>query len=193
MEQWTCKQLYDEYGLGEDTQAFTGHAMALWRDDEYLSQPASLTANAIQLYVESLEQYGKSPYIYPLYGLGGLPEGFSRLCAIHGGTFMLNKGVDEILTGPDGKAWGIKTGNEVARAKIFIGDASYFSREKSRVTGQVCIRSRFLYQTNKILLYILVFPTTINHILFVFSFFNFICPSMYSYGFIRPTPHRRFS
>lgn len=137
LEQWTCKQLYDEYGLGEDTQAFTGHAMALWRDDEYLSQPASLTANAIQLYVESLEQYGKSPYIYPLYGLGGLPEGFSRLCAIHGGTFMLNKGVDEILTGPDGKAWGIKTGNEVARAKIFIGDASYFSREKSRVTGQV--------------------------------------------------------
>lgn len=31
------------------------------------------------------------PFIYPIYGLGGLPEGFSRLCAIHGGTFILNK------------------------------------------------------------------------------------------------------
>jgi hypothetical protein len=33
----------------------------------------------------------KSPYIYPLYGLGGLPEGFSRMCAINNGVFMLNK------------------------------------------------------------------------------------------------------
>ena len=44
----------------------------------------------------NLIRYGKSPYIYPLYGLGGLPEGFSRLCAINGGTFMLNKKVDKV-------------------------------------------------------------------------------------------------
>jgi len=29
--------------------------------------------------------------------LGGIPEGFSRMCAIHGGTFMLNTDIDEIL------------------------------------------------------------------------------------------------
>lgn len=110
----TTRQLYDEYGLDENTRAFTGHAMALHRDDDYLNKPAIETAEAIQLYVYSLERYGKSPYIYPLYGLGGLPEGFSRLCAIHGGTFMLNKGVDEILFDEAGKAWGIKTGNEVS-------------------------------------------------------------------------------
>lgn len=51
---------------------------------------------SIQLYVRSLERYGKSPYIYPMYGLGGLPEGFSRLCAIHGGTFMLQCPVEEV-------------------------------------------------------------------------------------------------
>jgi hypothetical protein len=33
---------------------------------------------------------------------GGLPEGFSRLCAINGGTFMLNQPVDEILFNEDG-------------------------------------------------------------------------------------------
>lgn len=80
-------------------------------------QPASETADAILLYVYSVERYGKSPYLYPLYGLGGMPEGFSRLCAIHGGTFMLNKNPDEILTDAAGKAWGIKAGNEVG--KIF--------------------------------------------------------------------------
>jgi RAB protein geranylgeranyltransferase component A len=82
-------------------------------------QPALATAEAIQLYVYSLERYGKSPYLYPLYGLGGLPEGFSRLCAIHGGTFMLNKSVDEVLYDPSGRAWGVKTGNEVR--SLFFG------------------------------------------------------------------------
>ncbi len=56
----------------------------------------------------SIKRYGKSPYIYPMYGLGGLPEGFSRLCAIHGGTFMLQCPVEEILEDANGKAWGIK-------------------------------------------------------------------------------------
>ena len=45
--------------------------MALHRDDDYLKEPAEATAEAIQLYAFSLERYGKSPYIYPLYGLGG--------------------------------------------------------------------------------------------------------------------------
>lgn len=59
-------------------------------------RPALETIKSIQLYVRSLERYGKSPYIYPMYGLGGLPEGFSRLCAIHGGTFMLQCPVEEV-------------------------------------------------------------------------------------------------
>ena len=45
----------------------------------------------------SVNQYGASPFLYPLYGLGGLPEGFSRLCAIKGGVFMLNHSPDELL------------------------------------------------------------------------------------------------
>jgi Rab GDP dissociation inhibitor len=112
LTQWTTKQLFEDFGLDANTQSFTGHAMALQRDDEYLDQPAEATAEAIQLYAFSLERYGKSPYIYPMYGLGGMPEGFSRLCAIHGGTFMLNKGIDEVLY-ENGVAWGVKTGNEV--------------------------------------------------------------------------------
>jgi Rab GDP dissociation inhibitor len=74
MDQVTTRQLYEYYGLDANTQAFTGHAMALHRDDDYLDQKAAETVEAIQLYAYSLERYGKSPYIYPIYGLGGLPE-----------------------------------------------------------------------------------------------------------------------
>lgn len=137
LDKVTMRQLYEEHGLDANTQAFTGHAMALHRDDDYLDQPAQPTVEAIQLYVYSLERYGKSPYIYPLYGLGGLPEGFSRLCAINGGTFMLNKPVDNVLTNPDGVAWGIQTGNEVAKASMIIGDPSYFPSQMIRKVGTV--------------------------------------------------------
>jgi Rab GDP dissociation inhibitor len=136
LDQVTTRELYAEYGLDVNTQSFTGHAMALHFDDKYLNEPANITAEAIQLYVYSLELYGKSPYIYPLYGLGGMPEGFSRICAVNGGTFMLNKDVDEILF-KDGVAWAIKTGNEVAKAKVIVGDPSYFSKDKTRCVGKV--------------------------------------------------------
>ena len=64
--------------------------MALMPDNKYLDEPAIKLVEACQLYVYSLQRYGgKSPYLYPEYGLGGLPEGFSRLAAVNGGTFML--------------------------------------------------------------------------------------------------------
>ena len=135
----TMAQLYAAFGLEPATQSFTGHAISvqcpsqrarlnnttplrcpgsyrgLQLDDSYLDKPALPTVEAIQLYCTSLDRYGTSPYLYPMYGLGGLPEGFSRLCAINGGTFMLNRPVDEVLF-KDGVAWGIRCGSEVAKA-----------------------------------------------------------------------------
>ena len=50
---------------------------------------------------------------------------------------MLNKGVDEVLF-EGGKAWGVKTGNEVAKASMIIGDPSYFDGlDKLRVSGKI--------------------------------------------------------
>lgn len=135
------KALFDKMWMDKDTSDFVGHAMALQPDDSYLTRPALESVEAIRLYAESLDRYGKSPFIYPVYGLGGLPEGFSRLCAIHGGTFILNKGVDEILLNDDGTAAGVRSGSgadaEVALAPIIIGDPSYFPPAMLRKTGQV--------------------------------------------------------
>lgn len=57
---------------------------------------------------------GKSPYLYPLYGLGELPQGFARLSAIYGGTYMLDKPIDEIVL-ERGKVVGVRSGSEVAK------------------------------------------------------------------------------
>lgn len=143
----TMKQLYDKMWLDPDTSTFVGHAMALHPDDSYLNRPALESVEAIRLYAESLDRYGKSPFLYPVYGLGGLPEGFSRLCAIHGGTFILNKSVEEILIGENGCAAGVRSGEgdnaEVALAPLIIGEPSYFPQTMLRKTGRtirtICI------------------------------------------------------
>jgi len=90
----------------------------------------------MQLYLESIGRYGDSPFLYPIYGLGGLPEAFSRLCAIHGGTYMLNTKVDEVLM-ENGKAVGIKVGNDTAKAPLVICDPSYAKPESLKVTGKI--------------------------------------------------------
>lgn len=65
------------------------------------------TIERVQLYLESLRSYGQSPYLYPVYGLGDLPQAFARLAAIYGGVYMLNKKFDKIETDENGKVCGV--------------------------------------------------------------------------------------
>lgn len=132
----TMRQLYTDFGLLPETHQFISHAMCLQLDESHMDLPAAPTVAALQTYCYSLARYGTSPYIYPVYGLGGLPEGFSRICAVHGGTFMLNQDIDEIIF-ENGVAVGVKSGNQMARAAMIIGDPSYFPPEKIKPTGIV--------------------------------------------------------
>lgn len=132
----TMSQLYEKFGLDGNTQDFTGHALALQRDDEYLKKPAASTMGRIRLYSESLARYGKSPYLYPMYGLGELPQGFARLSAIYGGTYMLDKAVDDLVVDELGKVIGVKSGDEIAKCKQVYCDPSYVTNRVKKV-GQV--------------------------------------------------------
>jgi Rab GDP dissociation inhibitor len=147
----TIQEVFNHFGLKPDTIDFIGHAMALRDNDAYLTTPAWDTIERIKLYGESVLRYGNSPYIYPLYGLAEMPQGFARLSAIYGGTYMLNKPVEEIIYGPDGKVTGVKSEGEVAKAKLVIGDPSYFP-DKVKKVGQVasciCILSAPVPGTN---------------------------------------------
>jgi Rab GDP dissociation inhibitor len=144
--------VHKKFKLEENTIDFLGHAVALYRDDDYLNQPAIDTLKRVQLYMESLGKYGDSPFLYPVYGLGGLPESFSRLCAIHGGTYMLNTKVDEILF-KDGKVVGIKSGEEEAKAPLVICDPSYVSKygkvkPVGKIIRAICILDHPIPSTN---------------------------------------------
>jgi len=131
----TMTDVYKKFSLDENTCDFVGHALALHRDDEYRTKPCMETINRIKLYSNSLAKYGKSPYLYPLYGLGELPQGFARLSAIYGGTYMLDKPVDEIVM-ENGKVVGVRSGGETAKCKQVYCDPTYVT-DKVKKVGQV--------------------------------------------------------
>merc|ERR1712110_218731 len=142
-------EVYKHFGLDPNTQDFTGHAMALFLNDDYQHQPCISTVEKIQLYQQSLMRYGKSPYLYPLYGLGELPQGFARLSAIYGGTYMLNKPIEKVED--KGDMVEVTSEGETVKAKQVIADPSYF-KEKCKAVGKVvraiCILDHPIANTN---------------------------------------------
>ncbi|OQO02630.1 hypothetical protein B0A48_12158 [Cryoendolithus antarcticus] len=164
LSQTTMKQVYDKYGLEATTRDFIGHSMALYTTDEYINErgAAKECVERIRLYVNSMARYGKSPYIYPLYGLGELPQGFARLSAIYGGTYMLNTHIDEITYSPSGKVSGIRATmkergeegpgmNFTTKCSKILADPSYFP-DKVKVTGHllkaICILNHPIDKTD---------------------------------------------
>lgn len=129
LRRMTMGALFKEYKLDPQTVDFVGHAIALHRDDSYLDEPAELTVRRMQLYHESLYRYAglTSPYIYPRYGLGELPQGFARLSAVYGGTYMLNRTDAKVAYDPAGVAIGVTAEGQTAKGKFVVGDPSYLS------------------------------------------------------------------
>lgn len=146
------KAVYDKFGLDEGTTDFIGHSLALNRDDGYMQRPAYDTVMAIKLYAESLARFGgNSPYIYPLYGLGELPQAFARLSAVYGGTYMLSKADATVVYDEAGVAVGVSSEGATARAKMIVGDPSYFpgkTRKTKEVVRAMCIMSHPIPSTD---------------------------------------------
>ncbi|KAH0936715.1 hypothetical protein HID58_004176 [Brassica napus] len=172
----TAREIISKYGLEDDTIDFIGHALALHNDDGYLDQPAMdfvmrikvkcllssstrqcsdlnlIFGYVVKLYAESLARFqGGSPYIYPLYGLGELPQAFARLSAVYGGTYMLNKPECKVEFDSSGKAIGVTSAGETAKCKKVVCDPSYLSdkvKKVGKVNRAVCIMSHPIPETN---------------------------------------------
>ncbi|KRY37535.1 Rab GDP dissociation inhibitor alpha [Trichinella spiralis] len=146
----TMNDVYRKFDLDENTADFTGHALALYINDKYKNEPFGETVKRVKLYSASLERYGKSPYLYPLYGLGELPQGFARLSAIYGGTYMLDTPVDEIVM-ENGCVIGVRCGNQTVRCRQVYCDPSYapnLVRHVGKVIRAICLLNHPIPNTN---------------------------------------------
>uniref|UniRef100_A0A8C7WLS8 Rab GDP dissociation inhibitor n=1 Tax=Oryzias sinensis TaxID=183150 RepID=A0A8C7WLS8_9TELE len=140
-EKTTTRELFSRFDLGQDVIDFTGHAIALHCNESYLDQPCLDTINRIKLYCESLSRHSFSPYLYPLYGQGELPQGFARLSAEYGGAFLMNRTIDEIVM-ENGKVKAVKSEGKEFHCKQLICDPSYVPnrvRKIGRVIRVICL------------------------------------------------------
>ena len=138
------REAYKIFGLDAWTSEFIGHAMALYAEDSYLDKPAREPIERIILYVKSMARFGNSPYIFPLYGLGELPERFSFLSAVYGGTYALNTPLQEILFDESGKVSGVRfphpitKKDTVIKTKKVVADPTYFlGTDRIRPVGKL--------------------------------------------------------
>ncbi|EWC44106.1 hypothetical protein DRE_07163 [Drechslerella stenobrocha 248] len=152
LEKTTMSTIYEKFSLDKDTQDFVGHAMALYSDKDHQNFYARPTFNKIRLYASSVALYGKSPYIYPLYGLGELPSAFTRLSAVHGGTYMLStkvlgfEHVDDKVSGVKIRFENPKKDGEylerVIKTPRVLAAPSYVDEpKKKKRTGQQVVRA----------------------------------------------------
>lgn len=156
LKKMKMKEFYDKFGVQEETIEFLGHAVACYFDDDYINKPAFEAVLKMKLYYESLSMYGKSPYVYPVYGLGELPQVFARLCSVYGGTYILETSVTKKVFDEKGKISGVEVKgriNGLVKCKTLVGDPSYFLDEgKCTKTGQViraiCIMDHPISNTN---------------------------------------------
>ncbi|KAI4888710.1 hypothetical protein NFI96_022660 [Prochilodus magdalenae] len=149
----SMRDVFKHFDLGTDVVELTGHALALQSSDDYLDQPCLQTIKRIKLYSDSLARYDHSPYLYPLYGLGELPQGFARLSSQNGCTYLQNRRVDDIII-ENGRVVGVKSHGEsvlstdigsdwqVFRCKQLLCDPSYAPgrvRKVGRVIRAICL------------------------------------------------------
>ncbi|OAF71043.1 hypothetical protein A3Q56_01218 [Intoshia linei] len=119
----TMEDIYRSWGLKDHIINFLEHAVALHHDDAFIKNNAYESIADMYTYLSSSKDY-KSPYVYPFYGLGELPQGFARLSAVYGGTYMLRTKVDSIDM-EDGKVVGFSSEGKQARAPIIMASPSY--------------------------------------------------------------------
>ncbi|XP_054639935.1 rab GDP dissociation inhibitor beta isoform X3 [Dunckerocampus dactyliophorus] len=147
----TTRDLFSRFDLGLDVVEFIGHAVALHGSESYLDQPCVETIKRIRLYAESLARHNTSPYLYPVFGLSELPQGFARLSAEYGGTFLLNRAVDEIVL-DNGKVKAVKSEGKFFQCKQLVCDPGYVPnrvRKVGKVIRVICLLNHPVKNTHE--------------------------------------------
>uniref|UniRef100_UPI003AAA9224 rab proteins geranylgeranyltransferase component A 2-like n=1 Tax=Centroberyx gerrardi TaxID=166262 RepID=UPI003AAA9224 len=83
--------------LGDNLQHFLLHSIAMATEDT----PTEAGLASTRHFLRCLGRYGNTPFLFPLYGLGEIPQCFCRMCAVFGGIYCLRHSVHCLLVDKD--------------------------------------------------------------------------------------------
>ncbi|NWR66155.1 RAE2 geranylgeranyltransferase, partial [Bucorvus abyssinicus] len=122
----TFAQFLGTRKLTPSLQHFILHSIAM------VSETDSSTLEGLQAtkkFLQCLGRYGNTPFLFPLYGQGEIPQCFCRLCAVFGGIYCLRHSVQCLVVDRESgrcKAIVDHFGQRIS-AKYFIVEDSYLS------------------------------------------------------------------
>ncbi|XP_068871153.1 rab proteins geranylgeranyltransferase component A 1 [Aphelocoma coerulescens] len=135
-ENRTFAQFLQTRKLTPSLQHFILHSIAM------VSETESSTLEGLQAtkkFLQCLGRYGNTPFLFPLYGQGEIPQCFCRLCAVFGGIYCLRHAVRcLVLDRASGRCKAIVDhfGQRIS-ANYFIVEDSYLSESTCK---NVCYR-----------------------------------------------------
>ncbi|XP_054568886.1 rab proteins geranylgeranyltransferase component A 2 [Eptesicus fuscus] len=113
--------------LTPNLQHFILHSIAM-------TEPSCSTVDGLKAtkhFLQCLGRYGNTPFLFPLYGQGEIPQCFCRMCAVFGGIYCLRHSVQCLVVDKESgrcEAAIDQFGQRIS-AKCFIVEDSYLSEE----------------------------------------------------------------
>ncbi|PFX22300.1 Rab proteins geranylgeranyltransferase component A 1 [Stylophora pistillata] len=127
--------------LTPNLQHFIIHAIAMVKPET----ATVIGLKATQNFLQSLGRYGNTPFIWPLYGAGELPQAFCRMCAVFGGLYCLRRSASEItINKENGKCTGVISDNQLLKCKWLIMEHSYVPDSYKKECHQLVSRGVFI-------------------------------------------------
>ncbi|RXN18685.1 rab s geranylgeranyltransferase component A 2-like protein [Labeo rohita] len=113
--------------LTENLQDFVLHSIAMVTQQTLTEEGLKAT----QHFLRCLGRYGNTPFLFPLYGLGEIPQCFCRMCAVFGGIYCLRHSVQCLVVD--------KASNKQISRAVLITDRSVLSSESDQQISLVTI------------------------------------------------------
>ncbi|XP_065143370.1 rab proteins geranylgeranyltransferase component A 1 [Paramisgurnus dabryanus] len=123
--------------LTENLQDFVLHSIAMVTQETLTEEGLKAT----QHFLRCLGRYGNTPFLFPLYGLGEIPQCFCRMCAVFGGIYCLRHSIQCLVV--DKASNKVKAVIDTRGQRIscshFVVEDSYIRDEQRRSTthGQI--------------------------------------------------------
>lgn len=90
------------------------NSISMCEEDALLEEGIAKTKN----FLLNLGFYGNTPFLFPMYGCGEVPQSFCRLCAVFGGVYCLKKPFSKIEEKDEEISF--ETENQVIKAKKLV-------------------------------------------------------------------------
>lgn len=135
-ESSTFAQFLSTRKLTASLQHFILHSIAMVSETECSTLDG---LQATKKFLQCLGRYGNTPFLFPMYGQGEIPQCFCRLCAVFGGIYCLRHSVQCLVVDKESgrcKAIVDHFGQRIS-ANYFIVEDSYLSE---RTCTNVCYR-----------------------------------------------------